>query len=419
MQITGEIDQVAATSAPPADAVSTAVLLDMSVQALALARYFGRRGIRVIVLDTKESHWTHRTRFAEIVVDQRFRNDEYLGRYLIGLAEKLGDRPLLIPLHDDYVRFLSSSSGKLADLFRFTISSAATIEAILDKQKTSDLCRRLEIPVPKTVYVSSASEAEAAKDRVSYPAIFKPSFSRCWQTEKAQSVIQGRKVVILESSDDVSEKYAEVEDVDPRLVLQEIIPGPEHDLIYALTYVDSLGNTPGYFVGKKWRTQPESFGRGCYVESIPGGDYLALADRLIEQTHYRGSIGIEFKLDQRDNQYKLIEINARFGYWDGFGQACGFPSIEAILRDAQGESSPPAGSYAMGRKWVNPEFDLDRSVGEIRQRPSAILQTLKRYFSRHESAVFTWDDPVPGWACWIGLISQIAGRVAHRVFRRS
>jgi predicted ATP-grasp superfamily ATP-dependent carboligase len=37
---------------------------------------------------------------------------------------------------------------------------------------------------------------------------------------------------------------------------------------------------------------------------------------LLNSIDYTGPAGIEFKIDERDGQPKLIEVNARFGLWD-------------------------------------------------------------------------------------------------------
>ena len=134
----------------------------MSVPGLVLGRCFSQQGLRVICLDTKVDHWTHRTRFAEIIEDQKFRDDEYLTHYLIGLSKELGNRPLLIPLHDDYVRFVSQQSVTLATHFRLSITDRETIATILDKQKTSDKCEAIGIPGPKTISVSSKDDVQRA-----------------------------------------------------------------------------------------------------------------------------------------------------------------------------------------------------------------------------------------------------------------
>ena len=89
-------------------------------------------------------------------------------------------------------------------------------------------------------------------------------------------------------------------------------------------------------------------------------------------------VEVEFKLDQRDDQYKLLDINARPWGWHTLCIACGldFPFMQYC--DLLGQL-PPIEAQGYGYHWVRLLTDLPAGLAEIRAAittPGAYLRSL-------------------------------------------
>jgi D-aspartate ligase len=111
--------------------------------------------------------------------------------------------------------------------------------------------------------------------------------------------------------------------------------------------------------------------------------------------NYYGLVELEYKLDLRDGQYKLLDVNGRtWGYHTlGLGAGVDFPYM--LFADQIGESVESCRGRA-GISWIRLVTDLPTGVLEIlggRQDFWAYLASLRR---SHVESVFSSEDPFPG-----------------------
>jgi predicted ATP-grasp superfamily ATP-dependent carboligase len=115
---------------------------------------------------------------------------------------------------------------------------------------------------------------------------------------------------------------------------------------------------------------------------------------------YRGHVGIEFKYDERDDEYKLIEVNARFGLWDGMASLCGidFPYINYQVARQRSVDAPQI--YDDGVKWISFVRDLYAFRSYRRENAIGVFEWLRSLSSgKRDYAVFALDDPKPFFLC--------------------
>ncbi len=104
------------------------------------------------------------------------------------------------------------------------------------------------------------------------------------------------------------------------------------------------------------------------MEALPVPALLEFAEKLLEYMHVTGMVEVEFKFDERDQQYKLLDINLRPWGWHTLCIACGldFPYIQYC--DALGAltmssmATPPRYDY----HWVRFLTDIPAGLQEIR-----------------------------------------------------
>jgi predicted ATP-grasp superfamily ATP-dependent carboligase len=204
-----------------------------------------------------------------------------------------------------------------------------------------------------------------------------------------------RKVIICSDPVELERWYGKVSQVDPRVVLQEMIPGGDDSLYYVCGYFRSDGELEAAFAGRKMRLTPIHFGSASFVRSVYDEELLQLSAKLLGPLKYKGLFGVEFKKDPRDGVYKIIEVNARWGLWDGMAARCGIDLAYLAYAREVGLPYVVEPRYRDGVKWLSFRRDLDAFIDYRREGALSVGRWLSSLLGETEYAVFAADDPGP------------------------
>ena len=393
-----------------------ALLLSTNMQALKVIRSLGRRGIRVISLADEIGRWENSSRYCETrIVGPIRNNDAQLMQYLVALAKELDCRPVLVPLLDRDVLFMSRHWDELNEHFLFLLPAPHTAADLVSKTGVRELARQAGVPQPKIYAARNLSDVQNLAGRITYPVLIKPVFSQAWWKPEIQSIVNG-KLVRVTSDAELMTMYAQLAQHDPDLTIEEEIPGPDRNLVYYVGYFDSDSQPLGSFVGIKERVTPIHYGSASYVVSKYDQKIIAQSVDFMRKLRYRGHVGIEYKYDTRDDSYKLIEVNVRFGLLDGLAAECGidFPYIN--YQYVQQQSVEAKLHYDEGAKWISFERDLWAYRAYRREREVTLSGWIRSIATgRRDWAVFAWDDPLPFLLSSVALARTIMKRGATRV----
>ena len=92
------------------------------------------------------------------------------------------------------------------------------------------------------------------------------------------------------------------------------------------------------FTSRKLSQVPAEFGDGLVVRAARVPEILPLAERVVRHFGFRGMADIEFKLDPRTGDYRLLDINPRPWLWINLPTACGVNLVYAAYLDATGQT---------------------------------------------------------------------------------
>jgi predicted ATP-grasp superfamily ATP-dependent carboligase len=123
-------------------------------------------------------------------------------------------------------------------------------------------------------------------------------------------------------------------------------------------------------------------------------DAIATIQRLVERVGYRGIFSAEFKYDDRDGLFKILEVNARPWWYVEFAARCGVDVCSMAYRDALGLPVEPGGAYHVGRACVFPYYDYG-ACRELSRQGQLSLWAWARSWLTAEQPVFRWSDPLP------------------------
>jgi predicted ATP-grasp superfamily ATP-dependent carboligase len=240
-----------------------------------------------------------------------------------------------------------------------------------------------------------------------YPIILKPhSF--------AAMKLFPERLVVVSSSQELAAFYAQWGHALAAILAQEVIPGPmTNSWVCSCTY-DGNHELLDCLVRQKIRTIPANFGTSTFSVCLDNPQIVTLARSLGKGLEYVGHAGIEYRWDDRDAEFKYIEMNPRIGGEVGFDEACGLPTVWNTYRVALGRTASCSGNRQdQGRYFVN----LSRDVVSLRSQGTSIARILTTHlallFKRRSGLYFAWDDPRPGLVVAYRFVVEMG-----QIFRR-
>jgi len=285
--------------------------------------------------------------------------------FLEDAARACAKRPVLLPTSDEWVVALDRVADRLRDRFRFAGFGDGLHTALTSKRTTFELAERHAFPMPRTAFVSSREQLLRFAATVNTRMLLKPEFPADWRSGQAAQALGGRKVAVAESGAELVAAYDAVRQWTTDLIVQEVIPGPDENLIYWCGFVRDDGRVAGRIVGRKIRLLPVHYGSASFVQLIDTPAVEDQCEAFLRALGYRGLCGIELKIDPRDGVAKLIEVNPRYGLWEDIGIPAGIDLADEAVAALLGREPAPRRARRFAQKWVHLGRDL-RALDQYR-----------------------------------------------------
>src|SRR5438132_6945540 len=127
---------------------------------LGIARSLGRLGVPIYACQNSRWSPVARSRYVRDVLTWNFAREtaERSVRYLLGVADKLGNRPILIPTDDPGALLLDDHHEQLRGGFRVPDQPRGLARALASKKELFFLCKRFGVPAPETVFPTSRAD---------------------------------------------------------------------------------------------------------------------------------------------------------------------------------------------------------------------------------------------------------------------
>ncbi len=366
-----------------------AVVVGGCYQGLGIVRSLGRRGVPVCIIDDESSisrfsrYATHSVKVANLLDEQKTIDS------IMDVGRRLGlDGWVLYPTRDETVAAFSRYRSKLIELFRVPTSNWSTVQWAWDKRNTYRLAQDLGIPTPRTWYPSDPGELEQIE--ADLPLAIKPAIkehfiyatkAKAWRANTREELVDRFK------------QAASL--VEPgEVMVQELVPGDGRQQFSYCAFFKE-GQAIGSMVAQRRRQHPPEFGRAStFVETIDLPLLETLSKRFLKEIDYYGLVEMEYKLDPRDGQYKLLDVNARTWGYHTLGPRAGVDFPYLLFADQVGE--PVETSRAkIGVKWIRLVTDISTGVVEILHGDLNWRVYLKSLRGIQVESVFSREDPLP------------------------
>lgn len=387
---------------PPAQGTVGAVVIGGDYQGLGIVRSLGRQGIPVCVVDDEYSisrFSRYATRFVSV---PDLRNERAAVDRLIEIGKRGGlDGWILYPTREELVAALSHNREELSQVFRVPTPDWETVKWAWDKRNTYRLAQELGIPTPVTHYPENIGQLSQL-DSLAPPFALKPAIKEHFVYATKAKAWRANNHSELRSLYQKASALAG----DGEIMVQELIPGGGTQQFSYCAFFRK-GEAVGKMVARRRRQHPLEFGRAStYVESVDVPILEEFSERFLRAIDYYGLVEIEYKLDPRDSQYKLLDVNARTWGYHSLGAQAGVDFSYMLYADQVGLPVPVSRGRA-GVTWVRTTTDIPAAMTAILRGDTDWKDYLRSIIDCDVEAVFSPRDPLPGLA-EIALIPYLA-----------
>ena len=369
--------------------VPGALIIGGAHGSLALARSLGRQGIPVWFM-THDHPITKLSRYVGRSFDWAGPDDKDALDHLLALAKTHHlDGWALFAGGDAEVRLTAQNQAALSTVYRVTTPSWDVAQWAFDKRLTHQRANEVGLDSPWSYYPRDRQDVAQLDCR--FPVILKPTVrERRNAFTQAKAWRADDRTTLLARYEQAAELVGE-----HAIVLQELIPGGgERQFSFAALCTD--GVPLASLVARRTRQYPIDFGyTSTFVETIDRPEVEEAACRILRSLNYTGLVEVEFKHDERDGRYKLLDINARAWTWIALGGLAGTDFPYLAWRLAQGETVTECRGR-VGVAWIHFVRDVVAGCQEMAMGRRSIPDYFSSFCKPLVFAAFAADDPLPG-----------------------
>jgi D-aspartate ligase len=358
---------------------------------LAIARSLGQRGIPVWVANG--GHPIMRfSRFPSRTFAWSSEEPDALTKLIALASDNNLHGWVLFAGGDAEVKFVAAHHSALGEVFRLTTPAWETARWAHDKRLTYEHAGEIGVDAPRSYYPKDADDV-AALD-VKFPVLLKPTsrdeinaftLAKVWRADDRNALVAlyARAHAMVGAS---------------HIVLQELIPGSgASQFSYAALW--NRGAPVASLVARRSRQYPVDFGyTSTCVETIDRPEVEAAASRFLASLNFSGLVEVEFKYDDRDGRYKILDVNPRTWSWTALGAAAGIDFPYLAWRLAVGETVLPLPRAPAGIVWMHLSRDIVAAAHEMMRGSLTLRDYLAVFRKPIVFAAFAGNDPLPAFA---------------------
>lgn len=373
-----------------------ALVFGSGLTALGVVRILGRQNIPALVVGNnpelvRNSRWFR----AAPPYEPGMALEDYLARLPF---------PVGVPIScsDSWTYRLAALSGSIAQRFPTGLPQISVLEKLLDKSHFAIALKKSGVPHPLTISLDGPVGLDAVPENAYALGFLKPCNSQAFFARF------GVKGFWVRSREDAENRLTELKRENLAVLFQEYVPGPENHHYLIDGFINTSKQVTAILARRRLRMYPMDFGNSTFMVSVDqteAANAIENLTRFLLDIGYQGIFSAEFKMDERDKVFKLLEVNTRPWWYVEFAAHCGVDVVTLAYEGALGQISAPAKGYITGKKLVYPSYDYNACRKLIRQG----LLTHRAWARDWIGAlypIFQWDDPFPSMAAILKNVIQ-------------
>lgn len=306
---------------------------DRNVYGMAIGFYeqYQVRSIAVCKIGYSETKYS---KIIDIYQNKDIEKKEVFFKTLKEIKKKYNNKKIiLIACSDVYARLIIENKKELEKDFIVPYINEDLMNKLIIKENFYKICEKYNLDYPKTI-IYTKDNYKKQKLPFDFPVIIKPSDSvSYWKS----SFWGKKKVFIVTSLDEFNDILKRVynSEYEKDLIVQEYIEGDDTNLRVLNAYVNKNHKVTFMALGQVILEDKAPASFGDYDAIIPTYDQ-ELFDKMkkfLESINYVGYANFDLKYNQKNNSYKLFEINIRQGRSHSFVTLGGMNITKYLVED--------------------------------------------------------------------------------------
>ena len=367
------------------------VILGGEENALSIVRNLGKKQIPVYV-SSHQGCTAHGSKYCDgkYPVRDISHTQKYWGELLLGGGHPALKGSVLLPCSDDALMFLAENRESLEREYILHEFIPGQVRELLDKQKTLELAESVGVPIPKFWNIQTISDVKNIKEKVLFPVLLKPIHSHLFQRS-----FPGRKYFMATDFSEMIKMAQDMLNEEVEFMISEFIPGPDHNAVSYYTYVNNNNDFLYHYTKGVKRRYPVNQGGATYHYTKWMPNIAELGENFLRGIGYRGIANVEFKYDERDGKYKIIECNSRFSASHEIQVKAGMEICYMIYRQLTGQTVERVEHYREDATLWFPVNDF-KAFCRLRSRGDITFNEWMKDVARKNELLYpSLSDPVP------------------------
>ena len=287
---------------------------------------------------------------------------------------------------------ISEHAPTLGRWFRFLQPPPGLAQRLASKKGLFELCSKLGVPCPQASFPLSRQDVAEFAARSRFPVVAK--VIEAWLLPADAGL---RTTTIVHDPQGLLALYRRLESGPTgNLMLQEYIPRGSGQDWFFHGYCNARWECLVSFTGVRLRSCPEYAGPTTLGRSQDNKVLRGNAEELLRAISHRGIMDLDYRLDLRDGEDKLLDFNPRMGaQFQVFEDQAAVDVVWVPHLDLTGRSVEQR-PQAEGRVFIVEHSDLPAGVGYARAGDLDLRLWLSSLRGTHrETAWFARDDLAP------------------------
>ena len=371
------------------------------VNSLGIIRGLAKIGLPSVAINHSDKGVALYSKFAiGLVGPNPWEDPKELVDYLVKIGEQLKSKGIIFITDDKYLEVLAKGRASLAPYYHLSFPEYPILERLLNKQEQYKAAEQVGIRCPRSLLIRDIQDIEGWPADA-FPVIVKGT------SGKEFFYYYKRQVLEFTNKTDLLNMVREKPDIS--IILQEKILGGEENLYTCGCYMNPAGEAKAVFTGRKLRQYPRYFGTCTVGESVACPEIIEPSLALLRKMDFYGISQVEYKKDERDGIFRLIEINGRFWKWHSLATDSGVNLAAAAYQDMLALPMNSYDNQSYGLKWVMFPEDLRGVRADIKTGEFKLGRWLRTISPPMTFSLFSLRDPKP----WMRMITDSVKKIFH------
>ena len=357
------------------------VILGTDLNAYGTARaFYEAYGVRSLCLGIRPLIYTRQSKILDVETNPNFEDDAVFLSVLEEVGQRFQEPLVLITCGDGYTALLTRHKKELAKRYRFNYVDPEMQQRLENKKDFYAVCEKYGLPYPKT-YILHYEDRDHFETPFAFPMALKANDSIAF----LEAEFPGKKKAYCISSEEelretVATIYASTYHGD--LILQDFIPGDTSKMYVLNAYVNTSGKVKMMCLGKCLLDEclPEAIGNYTALVSMGNTEIYRTFQKFLEDIGYRGFANFDLKYDERDNTFKVFEINIRQGRSSSYMLSGGCNYTQYLVEDLIEGKDLPVHYHEDSALWLYVDPKVLRKYCSPVDRPLAERMLREGYF---------------------------------------